>query len=195
MSKDNKTARLELEHIYGKGCMFKRAGIDDRLKHSGLKIKGYKVFISEKHYTSKKIRQLEKIMTYHHLEHKADGGKATVDNGAVINELAHRYMHSLPREQEEIINDMLRDFKHSLDIRVGIMSIDDKGVNMQQPVVISLDDFQYDDCLTIPLEDNTKEDIIKRQKYNRAKAKREFQKRVDEELYKYEKGDDSDERE
>lgn len=194
MSKDNKTARLELEHIYGKGCMFKRASIDDKLKHSGLKIKGYKVFISEKHYTSKKIRQLEKIMTYHHLEHKADGGKATVANGAVINELAHRYIHSLPREHEEVINDMLRDFKYSLDIRVGIMSIDDKGINMQQPVVISLDDFQFDDCLVIPLEDNTIEDIAKRQKYNRAKVKREFQRRVDEELYKYESNLDNKER-
>ena len=58
MSKDNKLARQMLEMIYGKGCMFKEAHIAERLRQSGIKIKGYKVFVSEKRYKSKKINNI-----------------------------------------------------------------------------------------------------------------------------------------
>ena len=182
MSKDNKSARQLLEMIYGKGCMFKRAHIAERLRQSGIKIKGYKVFVSEKRYKSKKIKRLEETMTYHHLQHKADGGKTDVENGAVINELAHRYLHSLPREQEEIINNMLREHKRSIDIKGGILVPTQHGLDIQQPFQLSLDfEINEDDCITIPVYDNTKED--RDRKFNRAKVKQETLQLINEELY------------
>ena len=181
MSKDNKSARQLLEMIYGKGCMFKRAHIAERLKQSGIAIKGYKVFVGEKRYKSKKIRRLEETMTYHHLQHHADGGKTDVENGAVVNELAHRYLHSLPREQEEVINNMLRDFKQELEIRGGILVPTETGLEIRQPFQIQLGFDIGDDYDVIPVYDNTKED--KERKFNRAKVKQETLQLINEELY------------
>lgn len=51
-------------------------------------------------------------MTLHHLKHRAEGGKTSVENGAIVNEMAHRYLHDgLTREQEEIANMMLIEYK------------------------------------------------------------------------------------
>ena len=101
---DNKSARKELERIYGKGCMFDKARVAQRIEAIG-GIRTYRKFVEEKHYTSKKLNKLLNNMTFHHLKHSKDGGKSTLENGAVVSEIAHRYIHSLPREQEEIIND------------------------------------------------------------------------------------------
>lgn len=179
---DNTKGRQQLEKIYGKGCMFKKAHIEEQIE--ALKtIKTYKRFLRETRYTGKKIRQLENNMTYHHLKHRSEGGKTNTDNGSIVNEMAHRYMHSLPRAEEEVINNMLRKYKMS----GGILVPDDNGIHVQQPVQIDLD-FDMSDCITIPVYDNTKEDYERRQKYNRAKAKRELQEiiRESEELDDYE---------
>ena len=149
----NKTARQELERIYGKGCMFFKANIPERLRQAGIQIKGYKVFVDEKRYKGKKIKRLETTMTYHHLEHNADGGKTNVENGAIVNELAHRYMHSLPRQDEEIINDMLRDYKREFELKGGIIMPTETGLEVVQPIQITFGEIDDQDCITIPLYD------------------------------------------
>lgn len=178
MSADNSKARRRLEKVYGKGCMFKKAHIEERIE-SLRTIKTYKKFLKETKYTGKKIKQLEENMTYHHLRHRSEGGKTDLDNGAIVNELAHRYMHSLPREQEEIVNNMLRTYKLS----GGILVPTQQGLQVQEPIQIELDfNIDKEDCITIPVFDNTKEDYEKRKKFNRAKVKRETQQYIDEEL-------------
>ena len=181
MSEDNSKARRRLEKIYGKGCMFKKAHIEEQIEALQTKriIKSYKVFLKETKYTGKKIRQLERNMTYHHLRHRSEGGKTDVDNGAIVNEMAHRYMHSLPREDEEVINNMLRKFK----IQGGTLTATEQGIQIEDPFGIDLDyELNDEDVITIPVYDNTKEDYIKRQKFNRAKVKRETQRFIDDEL-------------
>ena len=107
MSKKNKKARKQLEQIYGKGCMFEKAKVAERIAKMG-GIKTYSSFLASKKFKGKGIKR---CMTYHHLVHEEDGGKATVENGAVVEAMAHEYLHSLPRHQEEIINNMLRAYK------------------------------------------------------------------------------------
>lgn len=175
MSNDNRKARLELERQYGKGCMFKAAKVEDQVEKLKT-IKTYKTFLIETRYTGKKIRLLEKNMTFHHLRHRSEGGKATAENGANINELAHRYIHSLPREQEEIINNMFRKYK----LQGSILVPTDKGLDIAQPLQLELDfNIDPEDCLIIPVEDNTIEDLRKREKFNRAKVKRDIQREID----------------
>lgn len=156
----NKKARELLEKIYGKGCMFKRARIAERIEAMG-GIKTYKKFLEEKHYTLKEIRRYENIMTYHHLKHREDGGKATPENGAEINLLAHSYSHSLPRHQEEIINNMLRSYKQSVECKVVL--VDD----LELPFTVVATEI-------IPAELEKK-----KLKYNRAKEKRKWKKEID----------------
>ena len=70
-SHKNKKVREELEAIFGKNCMFKMARIAERIEAMG-GIKTYKEFIEERRYTSKKIIQLERIRTLHHLKHRSE---------------------------------------------------------------------------------------------------------------------------
>lgn len=179
MGNDNKKARQQLEMQFGKGCMFKAARIEDQVE--ALKtIKTYKTFLRETRYTGKKIRQLEKNITFHHLRHRSEGGKASADNGANINELAHRYVHSLPREQEEVINNMLRKFK----LQGGVITPTSQGLDVQ-PFEIEMDLARLDeeDCLIIPVYDTTEKDRKKKEKYNRAQTKQKFQRQIDKALY------------
>ena len=66
-------------------------------------------------------------MNYHHLKHKSEGGETTIENGAIVSALAHMYMHSLPREQEEFINDELRKYKQEID-ECKVVFVDDLDV-------------------------------------------------------------------
>lgn len=51
-----------------------------------------------------------------------------------MNALAHQYMHSLPRNQEEVINDFLREYKRRLDNRELEVEFTD---DLEAPVEIS----------------------------------------------------------
>lgn len=116
----NKTVRQFLEMLYGKGCMFQKAHIPSLIQQ--LKDRDFETYedylkrVSE-HLKQRKINLLEKNMTLHHLKHRSEGGLTTVENGAIMSELAHRYIHQIPRDKEEIINNMIRQYKQDCQIR------------------------------------------------------------------------------
>lgn len=181
----NKSMRVQLEQIYGKECMFKKANIEEQVKHLDIKIKGYKVFVGEQRYKGRKLKKLETTLTYHHLQHQSEGGDTTLDNGAVINEMAHRYIHSLPRDQEEIINNMLRAYKKGIEIRGGILVPTDSGLEIIQPLQVELNfDIDTEDCIIIPAYDTKEEE--KPEKFNRARVKQKSKHLIEEGLYDYE---------
>ena len=88
-----------------------------------------------------------------------------MENAAIINELAHRYMHSLPRNQEEIINDYIREWK-----RLHYQKCDLVIEEISEP------DFQID------LAEIEVTDKIRIEPFNRAKNKRETRKAYEEYL-------------
>lgn len=173
---NNKGAKHDLEVVYGKGCMFKRAHIEELIERIG-NIKTYRQYKEEMHYKRRKVNSLESSLTYHHLKHRSEGGHTTIDNGAVVNELAHRYMHSLPREQEEVINDILREFKFKLS--GGILIPDEQGLQIQQPFSVDFSELDMTDYIEIDVYDNSEQD---RQKFNRAKQKRDTRRLIQESL-------------
>lgn len=55
--------------------------------------------------------KLESHPSYHHLVKKANGGKKTINNGAILNEVAHHYLHlieSYDLELYDYINSILK---------------------------------------------------------------------------------------
>lgn len=139
MGSDNRRARLALASIFGSGCMFKKSHAEEYIEKLGT-IKTYKRFKEEKHYTGKKSKCLENMMTLHHLKHKSEGGRATIENGAIINELAHRYLHSLPRSQEEIINDYIREWKRQNYDRCDIELVEE----IEEPYDVEMAEMEVD---------------------------------------------------
>lgn len=175
----NKSAKQELERVYGKGCMFKKAHIEEQIEALRT-IKTYRRFLYETRYTGRKIHLLESNLTYHHLKHRSEGGKSTLENGAVIGELPHRYIHSLSRQEEEIINNMFREYKFKL--QGGILVPTETGIDMRDPIQIELELNGEDGYIEIPAFDTTERDLQKRKKFNRAKEKRNIQELIDEEM-------------
>lgn len=165
-SHKNKSIREKLEKKYGKGCMFKNAHIAERIEAMG-GIKTYKQYIAEHRYKLKKIIQLENTMTLHHLKHRSEGGATSENNGAITSALAQGYIHSLEREHEEIINNMLREYKINFTM-----------INGEEHGSATFDLSQ--DYIELPLDIVTPEKRPK-EKFNRAKEKREFQKIIEEE--------------
>lgn len=162
----NRQIRLQLESIYGKGCMFQKAHIAQRIEEMG-GIKTYKKYIQEHKYTLKKIKRLEETMTLHHIKHRSEGGATSVHNGAVMSALAQGYAHSLPREHEEIVNNMLRDYKFkALQMEVGD-EVRVEGIEME---------FDLSDCIEIELHSNPK-----KKPFNRAVEKRKTRELIEEE--------------
>ena len=169
MSNSNRSAKKELERIYGKGCFFNRAKVAEQIEAMG-GIKTFKVFVQEKKFKGKPISHQ---ITYHHLKHKSEGGKATVENGANVEEVAHQYLHSLPRNQEEIINNMLREFKLNCVMMTG-----DGQVQEAQSISFNFGE----DVLVIPLYDNDKRhnpEVARQQAEERERAKhtKEYKKK------------------
>lgn len=159
---ENKSVRKILERKYGKGCMFKKANCEEQIERLRT-IKTFKKYLEEKRYTGKKIKKLEKQMTFHHLKHRSEGGETTPENGGVINELAHAYMHSLPREHEEIINNMIREYK------LNIATLQGTG-EVKEPQKIEID---MSDCIEIEVFDYDAKE--KRKPKTRAKLKAEME--------------------
>ena len=169
MSNSNRSAKKELERIYGKGCFFNRAKVAEQIEAMG-GIKTFKVFVQEKKFKGKPISHQ---ITYHHLKHKSEGGKATVENGANVEEVAHQYLHSLPRNQEEVINNMLREFKLNCVMMTG-----DGQVQEAQSISFNFGE----DVLVIPLYDNDERhnpEVARQQAEEREKAKhtKEYKKK------------------
>lgn len=176
MSNKNRSAKKELERLYGKGCFFNRAHCAERIEAMG-GIKTFKKFVQERRFKGVPISHQ---ITFHHLQHKSEGGKATVANGANIEEIAHQYIHSLPRDQEEIINDMLRDFKLNCIIVTG-----NKEIQEAQSISFDLEG----DFLEIPLFDNDEKynpEIARQQAVEREAEKhsKEYKKRKKYERFK-----------
>lgn len=152
MSKKNSKVRKRLEKIYGKGCFMERAGIR--------RITGY--------------REDSHEITYHHLRRKSEGGRATEQNGANLALENHEFLHSLSREEEEIINNKIREWK------VNFLVMRANG-GIENSASLDFSNLTKDkNCVIIELENNTNEQNKKRQKFNRAKIKRETQKLIDE---------------
>ncbi len=170
-SHKNKVIRERLERIYGKGCMFQKAYIAERIEAIG-GIKTYKEYIHEHKYTFKKIKKLESTMSLHHLHHRSHGGATSERNGAVVNSLAHGYLHSLERAEEEIVNGMLRDYKAGIDSgkyeRVDIELVED----LDSGIEINIAELSVEDDGIV---------IERPKKYNRAKEKRELRRIIEEE--------------
>lgn len=139
MAHKNGEKKDELKKLYGDGCFYLRGNIDKKIK--GKVIKTYKEYKKTVRFKGKNI---ESQITFHHLRHKSEHGETTVENGANLCLGVHRYIHTLPREQEEIINNELRKFKYNID--VACLRIQDNQIEIQDKSSI---DFNKSDIIEL----------------------------------------------
>lgn len=119
-----------------------------------------------KRYKSKGQLKRMKALSYHHIKERSKGGPTTIENGALLSTENHEWFNKQPPEVQAALNKKFKEYKECK--------------------VVYSDDVQVDfeiKCTSFQIDDRLKE----KQKYNRAKAKRELERRIDEE---YEWDDD-----
>ena len=149
--RSNHRAKEELIRIYGAACFLDTFSLSHDAKPMRYKSKGQ----------MKKMKQL----TFHHIKMRKDGGRATVENGALLSAENHAWFHQQSSKDQTQMNAIFQEYKKQYQ-ECKVVFVDDLDLGFE----IKAMEFHID------------EREQKKEKYKRAKEKREFQKRVDEEL-------------
>jgi hypothetical protein len=161
-----------LERTYGKKDMFVEAKVEQQIeeinKSRKKPIRTYKQYKKHCKYKRSKETLLEKRLSLHHLLHKSESGKTTLENGALVASLPHSYIHSLPREQEEVINNMLREYKKNFKLRIAKVTTEE----ITPVQVVELPEIDEEDCIEIEVESMTPEELEKYEAYKKARNER-----------------------
>lgn len=148
--------------------------IKDRL----IELYGPECFIDKLHlrkdkkprkYTSKSQYKRMKELTYHHIKERRNGGKTTVENGALLSAENHEWFNKQSDKAQRQMNELFQEYKRLVDI--GII------VNGQTLVEKSIE-IDMSNFIEIPVIETTEEI---RKKYNRAEEKRKWKKEIEEE--------------
>lgn len=156
MGNSNKKAKLKLIELYGEECFIEKL----HLRPGGYKCK-YK---SHKQY--KKMKQL----TFHHITKKEHGGRATPENGALLSFENHQWFNQQTEAEQSRLNNIFQQYK------MGVLEMRNGKVVESQTIDLN---FKMDEYDTLPLE-------LDDRKYNRARVKRETQRKIS----KYYEGDE-----
>ena len=96
----NKKAKEALIRRYGNVCFIERLHLRDT---RGLKYTGCGQL--------KRMKQL----TYHHILEKSKGGRATVENGALLSAENHEWFHKQPKQAQKQMDEMFQELKRQID--------------------------------------------------------------------------------
>lgn len=142
----NKEAKQRLIELYGAECFIEKLHL--------------RTDTEPRQYTSKGQYKRMKQLTYHHIREKQYGGKATVENGAILSEENHIWFNEQSKEAQRQMNELFQRYKQSVECSVEF--VDNLETN-----------FSIASVIIVPAE--------LEKKYNRAKEKRAWKKQVEEE--------------
>lgn len=160
MGKSNKEAKEELIRLYGAECFI------DRLH---LRPESTKVYVGKQlEYMRKHQKQLKRL-TYHHIKERCKGGKATRENGALLSEDNHRWFNKQSKEAQEQMNNAFQELKRKIDEarECKIELVDELDIGFE----VKTAEISFS-C----------ERTANKDKFDRAKVKRETRKIIEEDL-------------
>ena len=143
----NKRAKERLIQLYGAECFIEKLQLRKDTE--------------PRRYTSKGQRKRMKQLTYHHIKERRYGGKATVENGAILSEENHIWFNEQSKEAQRQMNELFQRYKQSVECSVEF--VDNLETN-----------FSIASAIIVPAE-------IEKAHYNRAREKRAWQREIEEE--------------
>ena len=144
---NNRSVRERMIELYGAECFIEKLHLRKDKPQT---------------YTGKGQYKRMKQLTYHHIKMKSKGGKATVENGALLTAENHNWFHQQSKQAQKEMNEKFQAYKKAID----------EGKELE---VVLADDVE------LPFE--IKPIIF--EPYSRAKVKADTRKAVDE----YKKGE------
>lgn len=143
----NKKAKERLIQLYGAECFIEKLHL--------------RVDKEPRRYTSKGQYKRMKQLTYHHILECQSGGKATVENGALLSAENHAWFNKQSKEVQRQMNELFQKYKQSVECKVELVDELDTRFSIASAIIV-------------PAE-------LKKEHYNRAKEKRAWKKEVEEE--------------
>lgn len=112
----NRQAKLKLIELYGAECFIEKLHLRKDTK--------------PRKYTGKAQMKRMKQLTYHHIKEKRNGGKATIENGALLSEENHIWFNKQSPEKQAELNKKFQEYKQcsvqfvdNLDIGIKVNAI------------------------------------------------------------------------
>lgn len=155
----NKEAKQELIKRYGNQCFIDKLHLRPD---------------TERKYEGKAQYKRMKQLTYHHIEEKCKGGKATVENGATLSAENHEWFNNQPEPIQDKLNEIFQAYKHLEDLRIELAELTTNGV--VQVKEYKIEEPKENECISIPAYENTPEDIIKYKEYKKQRNKKMLEK-------------------
>ncbi len=158
----NKSAKEELIRRYGAKCFIERLKLRDT---SGLR------------YTGTGQRKKMKMLTYHHIKMKSKGGKATVENGALLSAENHAWFHQQDKLEQERMNNAFQELKRNIDNNYEECTVElvpEEEIELPVDLNVITANFEKDSEGKISIAPQKKA----KKKYNRAKQKRKTKKMI-----------------
>ena len=94
---NNRQAKERLIQLYGAECFIDKL----HLRQDN----------TPRHYTGKAQMKRMKQLTYHHIKEKRNGGKATVENGALLSAENHEWFNKQTPEKQAELNRKFQEYK------------------------------------------------------------------------------------
>ena len=158
MGNSNKKAKEELIRLYGAECFI------DRLH---LRPESSKVYTGQQLKYMRKHQQQLKQLTYHHIVERCKGGKATVQNGALLSEDNHRWFNQQTPEAQRYMNDKFQELKAKIDnareCKIELVDTLDIGVELNVAEISFSNELK-----------------VSKMKFNRAETKKETKQLIKE---------------
>lgn len=152
MGKSNRSIKQKMIAKYGKECWIEKLHLRP-------------VEDAPKVYGSKGQLKRAKQLTFHHIKEKSKGGKATEENGAILSAENHEWFNKQSPEVQARLNQIFQEYKKNFT--EGSIDRSDSRATPS----INIEEINYDEFISLA-----------KSRYNRAKEKREFQRRIEEEL-------------
>lgn len=143
----NKKAKEKLIQLYGAECFIEKLHL--------------RVDIDPRRYTSRGQQKRMKQLTYHHIREKRNGGKATIENGALLSAENHAWFNKQSEEAQSQMNELFQKYKQSVECKVEFVDELDTRFSIASAIIVPAD--------------------LEKEHYNRAKEKRAWKKQVEEE--------------
>ena len=143
----NKKAKERLIQLYGAECFIEKLHL--------------RVDKEPRRYTSKGQYKRMKQLTYHHIRERQHGGKATIENGALLSAENHAWFNKQSEEAQRQMNEMFQQYKASVECKVEFVDELDTHFSIVSAIIVPAD--------------------LEKEHYNRAKEKRAWKKQVEEE--------------
>lgn len=149
----NKSAKEKLIKLYGAECFIEKLHLRQD---------------TERRYTGKGQRKKMQQLTYHHILEKCKGGKATVENGAILSLENHEWFNQQSKEEQARMNAEFQKYK------LGIVQFTTEKVI--EAVTVELPPVDIEECIEIPLEPMTEEELRIYQEHKKKRNERVFKK-------------------